>query len=212
MNYKIKRDSYNIMLLEDCKINNNYGIPSVNATQVIPSKLVAFNECLNIRNQPDYFVHFYIADYQFERIGNAPGRYLDVLRRCAGVIAPDFSMYLDMPRAMQIYNHYRNQALASYFQRQGIVVIPNISWSDSDSFSWCFAGQPQNSVVAVSTNGCMNGYSLLHFVDGYLEMQKRLKPSKVIIYGQVPDDLQDEKNIIQFTSKLQRLKEIQKEK
>lgn len=206
MNYKIKRDSYNLKILRHCKFSGTWGIPVVTPTQVIPTKLVAFNECFEIRKPEEYFVHFYIDDYQFERIWNFPQRYLNVLQRFAGVIAPDFSLYLDIPPAMQIYNHFRNQALSSFYQHNGITVIPNISWSNAKSFDFCFDGLPNQSVVAISTNGTINAVSKQHFLAGYREMIKRLKPSKVIIYGKVPSELENKQNTLHFASRLEKLK------
>ena len=52
-------------------------------------------------------VHFFVDDYQFQRVWNQPDKYIPLLQKFGAVCAPDFSMYTDMPLAMQIYNHYR---------------------------------------------------------------------------------------------------------
>lgn len=41
-------------------------------------------------------------------------------------------------------------------QMYGIDVIPTISWSDRESFEWCFDGEPVDGAVAVSSVGVMN--------------------------------------------------------
>lgn len=64
-------------------------------------------------------VHFFVDDYQFQRVWNQPDRYIPLLRKFGAVCAPDFSMYTDMPLAMQIYNHYRKHWLAAYWQQCG---------------------------------------------------------------------------------------------
>jgi hypothetical protein len=93
-------------------------------------------------------------------------------------------MYTDMPRALQIYNHYRKQWLAAYWQKLGVKVIPTISWSDSESFDFCFDGVPTHSVVAVSSVGCMKQKEAkAAFIAGYDEMMRRLKPCAVLYYG-----------------------------
>ena len=56
-------------------------------------------------------VHCFVDDYQFVRYWNAPDKYIPKLSKFAAVCAPDFSMYTDMPLAMQIYNHYRKHWL-----------------------------------------------------------------------------------------------------
>lgn len=50
--------------------------------------------------------HFFIDDYQFERLWQRPERYLDVLRGYDCVLTPDFSLYMDMPDPMQQWNRY----------------------------------------------------------------------------------------------------------
>ena len=67
-------------------------------------------------------VHFFVDDYQFQRVWNQPDKYIPLLRKFGAVCAPDFSMYTDMPLAMQIYNHYRKHWLAAYWQQCGFTL------------------------------------------------------------------------------------------
>ena len=46
--------------------------------------------------------HFFIDDYQFERIWSAPDKYTCVLKGFKCVLTPDFLLYLDMPPPMQV--------------------------------------------------------------------------------------------------------------
>lgn len=128
-------------------------------------------------------VHFFVVDYQFERVWNIPDKYLTYLSRYNCVLSPDFSLYTDFPLAVQIWNHYRKHWLAAYWQERGITVIPSISWSDENSFEWCFDGEPKNSVVAVSDVGCKKSKEAQEaFNLGYNEMLRRLNPSKILLY------------------------------
>ena len=71
----------------------------------------------------------------------------------------------------------------------GITVIPTISWSDKSSFEWCFDGEPEGGVVAVSSVGTqMNSDARALFLAGYREMLDRLKPSAILFYGFVPKE------------------------
>lgn len=45
------------------------------------------------------------------------------------LLTPDYSLYADMPRAVQLYNVFRNRWRGAYWQAQGLTVIPTISWS-----------------------------------------------------------------------------------
>lgn len=157
---------------------------AIRHTQIIP-----FNYALTEKNGDGKAVHFYIDDYQFQRVWKDPDRYIPVLQKFDFVISPDFSIYSDMPEAMRIYNHYRKHWLAAYWQEHGIKVIADVCWSDERSFEWCFDGEPQNQIVAVSSVGCMKtkeGREL--FIRGYEEMMKRLNPLWVIAYGKIPDE------------------------
>ena len=102
-------------------------------------------------------VHFFVDDYQFQRVWNQPDKYIPLLRKFGAVCAPDFSMYTDMPLAMQIYNHYRKHWLAAYWQQCGIHVVPTLCWSNEQSYDWCFDGEPQQSIVAISSVGTQKG-------------------------------------------------------
>lgn len=124
------------------------------------------------------------------------------------VLTPDFSLYLDYPKAMQIYNHYRKHWIGAYMQMLGIKVIPTIAWSDEESFDWCFDGEPEGGTVAVSSVGCMkNKDSKKLFIDGYKEMISRLHPETIIFYGGIPDECKG--NIVRvkaFTDKFKEAK------
>ena len=138
------------------------------------------------------WVHFFIDDYQFERIWQKPTQYIKLLKQAAGVITTDFSMYIDMPKAVQIYNCYRNRALARLFQKEGIKIIPAIGWSDEDSFSWCFEGIAYGSAVAVSSNGCYsNKDAKSNFLAGFNKMLEKINPCQVIFVGVAPEELKD---------------------
>lgn len=129
-------------------------------------------------------VHFFLDDYQFERVWNTPDKYLKYLSRYDCVMAPDFSLYVDFPLAVTIYNHYRKHWLAAYWQEWDITVIPVIRWMFPDSYDWCFDGEPKNSVVAVSNVGCVKDPELKKmFNDGYKVMLERLQPTKILFYG-----------------------------
>ena len=121
----------------------------------------------------------------------------------AGALSPDFSLYLDYPISLQIYNTYRNRYCGAYWQSLGVNVIPTIGWRDEKSFDFCFDGVEKGSVVAVGTVGIMNNKDAKElFLKGYNEMLKRIEPSKIIIYGNEIEGLGGNKIYIKpFSSK-----------
>lgn len=133
---------------------------------------------------PDASCHFYLDDYRFLRVWNNPEQYIPLLSRFRQVLSPDFSLFTDYPKVLQLYNHYRKHWLAAFWQERGVRVIPTICWSTPDSYAWCFDGEPKESVVSVSSTGCCMGAAQKKaFNDGYAAMILALHPSKVIYFG-----------------------------
>lgn len=129
-------------------------------------------------------VHFYIYDYLFERFWNRPEAYLDKLSRFDCVLTPDFSMYLDMPLAAQMWSVYRSRLMGKIMQDYGIRVIPSLMWSTPDSFEFCFEGLPKHSVVSVSTVGVMRDKEAQKiWVAGMDEAMRVLDPAHIVAYG-----------------------------
>ena len=167
-----------------------YGVPELaRVTECDIEHWKTFNYVLNTNLPPKTGVTFFIWDYQFERVWNYPNRYAEVLSKFDAVLQPDFSTYIDFPKAVQVFNHYRNQWVARYWQERGIKVIPTIEWGTKDSYSWCFDGVPEDSIVAVSNVGCMNNKEHRRlFMDGWNEMLVRLQPRKILLFAQKLDD------------------------
>lgn len=141
-------------------------------------------------NQSDDYnkiVHFFLDDYKFEGIYNNPETKLEKLKQYKAVLTPDFSMFVEMPIALQLFATFKNRWVGAYLQEQGISVIPTVRWGDLTSFNFCFDGIEKRSIVAVSTIGVKKEKS--HFMLGYNEMLSRIKPSKIICYGKPFDEM-----------------------
>ena len=83
-----------------------YGIPEIELTTYKECDFIPFNYAKGCKDKNGKGVHFFIDDYQFNRLWNAPDRYIEMLSGFTHVMSPDFSTYTDFPKAMQIYNHY----------------------------------------------------------------------------------------------------------
>ena len=130
------------------------------------------------------WVHFFVDDYQFERLWNFPKRYLGLLKRFQGVITPDFSMYQTMPKAQQIWNCYRSRALAYWFQSNDIDIVPVVEWAEYSDLDWCLDGLPSHSTLAIGAYGC-NKTKLARygFIKGVEKICNTLMPEAIVIYG-----------------------------
>lgn len=166
-----------------------YDIPKLEPVQLDGEvcEFIPFSAAARCKDRASKGVHFFIDDYRFKRLWSAPDNYLPMLQEFKYIMTPDFSMYTDYPKAMQIYNHYRKHWIGAYLQEYGVQVIPTICWSDESSYEWCFDGEPEHSVVAVSSVGTqLNRKSKELFVKGYNTMVERLHPETIIFYGNVP--------------------------
>lgn len=165
-----------------------YGIPQIRPEQRIADNWISFNYAKGCEEPESHGVHFFVDDYQFLRLWTNPDTYIHMLSRFQAVCTPDFSTYTDFPYAVQIFNHYRKHWCAAYWQDHGITVIPTISWSDENSFEWCFDGEPVGGVVAVSSVGTQNDLRCKAlFEAGFDEMVRRLQPSQIVMYGDIPE-------------------------
>lgn len=194
---------------------DKYGVPMLPAINLsLASKTLDFGDSTKrgIRNYKELNVNFYVNDSVFERIWNHTDRYIEHLKCFHSVIAPDFSIstgITGMPFAMNLWNKYRNHALAWYMMINGIKVIPSVSILDPDNWDWGFSALPQRSVLACCTNGRVKSKAArLEFCEGYYEMCNRLNPSKVVIVGRIPDELNSPVEIVNLKSRNQQMNEF----
>ena len=167
-----------------------YDMPALEPTEITTKHFLPFNYASSIKETAcdEVGIHFFLDDYQFQRIWTEPVRYVNMLRRFSQVLTPDFSMYADFPIAIQIYNHYRRQWFGKLMQDAGIDVIPTVSWSTQESYSFCFDGIPQHAAVAVSSVGTRRTKEARQlFLSGYNEMLSRLEPQKILFAGAIPE-------------------------
>lgn len=185
-----------------------YDIPMIEPIVVTEEcEFIGFNYASGCKDRHDKGVHFFIDDYQFERLWRNIDGYVNMLAQFKYVCSPDFSIYTDFPKALQIYNHYRKHWVAAYLQGFGCNVVPTIAWSDKESFEWCFDGEPVGGTVAVSSVGTQrNAECKQRFLEGYEAMCKRLRPANIIFFGNVPPECTG--NIIKMPTFVERLRKV----
>lgn len=180
-------NSTNLLDFDDSRAYGFYQMPVIKAVNHAPESLISFNYVLT-SEQYESGVHFYIDDYQFERVWNEPYKYIDRLKRFDCCLTPDFSLYMDMPIAMQIWNVYRSRLLGQIMQDNGITVIPTLSWSTPASYEFCFDGIQKGGTVSVSTVGVMKDEAARQiWQNGMQEAIKRVEPKRIIMYGSIID-------------------------
>lgn len=215
------KDNFHAFMVEEAEFDGYYDIPFIPQDfNLDVKKLIAYDKTYKHIYEPGEVVHFYLDDQKFDGpkgIWNGlsnnesykRGFDLSRFEGATAIITPDFSLYLDMPRVMQIWNVYRSRAVGFYLTKLGYNVIPNIRWTDEESYDFAFAGLYQGQIVAVGTLGCSkNNADKVLLINGFIEMIKQINPKMVIIYGPICKELKlvierYNVNVIQFESDTQ---------
>lgn len=185
-----------------------FDIPTLEPVHCDVKDWLSFNYAKTTDDPKGYGIHFFIDDYQFIRLWRNPKAYVNMLSKFDAVMSPDFSTYLDFPRVIQIYNHYRKHWLGAYWQAHGMTVVPTISWADDESLNWCFDGEPRGGTVAVSSVGTqMDRGAQIGFMRGYNAMMERLQPESVIFYGEIPEECKAD-NVFRIPAYQERLRKF----
>lgn len=202
MKFKIKpqykrkgcRDIFNAYMVEKATFSDENEIPYCPTTlSKIPKKIIMYDEA---KKSTDYdsIVGFYKDDYKFD--GNYSGiwhdgkRSLEVLSKFEGVITPDFSTNPDFPYPLRIYNTYRMRAFGFWLVKNGLKVVNNVRPGDESTWKYCFDGISKNSIVAISTLGCiLRLEDRKRFKLGINKMVEVLRPHTILVYGSAPDDI-----------------------
>ncbi len=176
-NWKSMPGGWDALHLEKLYFNGDF--PIINCKQIPNLKRIAnIHDTNSIKG--NCFISTFVNDYLLERFWSNPWRYIDKFCQSSGIMSPDYSLLVNMPAPLQIYNVYRNRYVGYEWQRLGLNVVPTISWSDFDSFNYCFEGIEKGSIVSVSNIGCLTEKQKEYFDAGYNEMINRIKPKKII--------------------------------
>ena len=135
-------------------------------------------------------VHFFVEDEKLDKYFYDPYTYLDRLAQYAHVFTPDFSLYSDMPMAIQVYSTFKNRWCGACWQEHGLSVIPTIGWSTPKSFEFCFDGIQPGSAVAISTLGVLHDKE--SFLEGYYAMKKIIDPRQILCFGKPFNEIEDD--------------------
>jgi len=178
-----KKMIHNLNLYHDFKTEGFWGIPVADAYYGdLPGDFISYSD----RNKHlyPYGIQCFTYDYKIEPTWSRPLSSLNCLKNYKCVVAPDFSLFVDLPHCINIWNVYRKMWVTSFWQSRGVKVIPSASWGNVDSFQYCFCGLPEGGTIAIG-----------HIVVGRDKAYKRLyrmgveklidfkHPDKLLVYG-----------------------------
>lgn len=132
-------------------------------------------------------LHFFVSDYSF-----AQSLWYDLyqktisLRRFDLLFAPDYSFYVNPDYSfISAQGIYRNRFITAYWQKCKLNVVPVASHGSVDTFSWCYEGLPERSIIAV-------GNETVHLTDhasvtlwqwSVRELEAQKRPTLILVYG-----------------------------
>lgn len=180
--------TYNMMEFDEYRTEGIYQMPTLEPCNCIPERWIGFNYAMS-NKEHDCGVHFYLDDYQFERVWTSPERYIEILSQYEAVMTPSYSVYMDMATPLKIWNVFRSRLLGQMMQDNGLNVIPIVYWADDRSYKYCFDGLPENSTLSVYTIGIKDADVWQLWKAGMDELIKRKRPKTLLLYGNgnVPD-------------------------
>lgn len=105
------KDEWKIPIIPKCDLNiiSNEDLRVIGFDRIKNNKDTHYNR----------LVHFFLYDYEFEKIWEQPQKYIDILKQYKGVLSPDFSMYIEMNPVMQLYNTFRIAGVVLFLPHKG---------------------------------------------------------------------------------------------
>jgi len=183
--YQIEKDRKKMLIARnELRMVGKYNIPLIKKQDINLESLdvIGYTKTkLGDTENKNKMVHFAHHDWKFETVWREPEKAIEKLGQYYALCSPDFSIYWDMPLALQINNVFRNRWCGAYWQSLGLKVIPTIAWGDEKTWEFCFDGVEEGSTVFVIT------YFVRHpdrFLAGYNKMLEKIKPETVIVYGE----------------------------
>lgn len=183
--------SDNLFMRNEYSGHGKWNIPLIKkqAVDVENISLIACSDTRSNDNETNTKngVHFFVDDYRFNGIYNNPEKSLMKYSQYAFLLSPDFSTYADMNLWRQLESVAKNRWCGCYWQEQGLIVIPTISWSTPRSYEFCFDGVEKNSIIAIGMIGCKQNKK--EFLRGYDYMLSKIEPEAVICFGTPFDEM-----------------------
>lgn len=172
--------------LAENHIYDEYGMPVIQATSesmidIVKAKPVNIKNLTCKNSRDNQLVLPFNYDKELNRYWANPLKYVPMFQNVMAVGSPDYSVYPSMNINEIRHNVYKGKWYGCMLQEHGCVVLPTIPWATPETYDICFSGVERGGVVMISTLGVTNHPDI--FLQGFNEMQSRLSPQLIIVYG-----------------------------
>jgi len=166
--------------------------PIINKEEFIESdwcniKAIGLQNISSKKIYKDCILLMFNYDYRLCSLWNNPLKKVGLFQSFYAVATPDYSVYPQMNINDIRHNVYMSRWLGKTWQNYGCTVYPTIGWALPDTYDIVFGGVEEGSIVVISTLGCQNNKEI--FLPGFNEMKKRIKPSLIIVFGDMIDGM-----------------------
>ena len=189
-------DGFQPELVKNARFEGVFEIPVIDKPKriFIPDGITPFSR-RNEAPTENEAIGFFEMDPMFADVLRNPQAYVEELKNFPAVISPDCSLYRDAPLTVQIANVYKKNAISHYWQSQGIDVFALVRWGSRDTYTTgvlpepiAFAGIPHDSIIVISTYGCIKSNDdKYHFEAGLEACLRTLTPKIVLVHGAMPE-------------------------
>lgn len=131
---------------------------------------------------------FYTHDRFFDSWWEYPAYYTSrVLQaQIIGAVTPNFTVFMNGPDAVNLYNTYRARWMGRYFQEAGIKVIPDINIPSMNALEWTLYGIPKNPPIISIQLQSIGGATEEERIEVVKAALADLNPGHVLAYGGNP--------------------------
>lgn len=150
----------------------------------IPQQLVAFYRLRGLHDIVGICPMFYTSDAKIEYVVRHFLWSITTFAKYQYVMSPDFSVYRDMPRPLQVGNLFMNKLITAIWQYYGLNVIPSVSWASMETIEEDLEGFPKHSIIGINSTGVgWDKKSKCNWIEGYRAVNDILEPSAILRYG-----------------------------
>ncbi len=158
-------------------------IPAPTITE-LPVTSRAYDKRQHATSPAETLLHGHLADKKLRTHLRDPGPWVTRFDPFWGIVAPDFSIWLDAPPDRKVFAVRMSRAVGVFHALRGIRVIPSLRWGDRRDYEFCFLGVDPGSAVAISNHGLWRDPVLRQaFIGGLPELTERLDPKAVFLHG-----------------------------